>query len=80
MPLLFLGGAPPVMYATASFTIQLPSGASHLVIEGCQRDASHPAVTGNPAAFTGSPPLADRGHVTPKLHAYLQAHPRGPGE
>ena len=44
-------------YATSTFSIQLASGASHLVIIGAHRDSAHEAVTSNPGAF-GTTPLA----------------------
>jgi hypothetical protein len=67
-------------YATDTFVIQLPTGGSHLVIEGSLRDSAHPAVTGAPGLFTTVPPVLGKGHVNDKLFNYLQANPKGPGE
>lgn len=64
-------------YATDTFTVQLPSGASHLVVEGSLRDSTHPAVTANPGAFSTSTPAVGKGHVNDKLFGRLQAYPAG---
>lgn len=60
------------MFATQQFTIQLASGASHLVILGALRDSLHPAVTSAPGLFSASPPV-----VHPMLRQYLNAYPGG---
>ena len=64
-------------YATDTFTVQLPSGASHLVVEGSLRDSAHPAVTAAPGLFTTAAPVIGRGHVNDKLFGRLQAYPAG---
>ena len=63
-------------YATSTFSIQLASGASHLVVIGAHRDSTHEAVTSNPGAF-GTTPLAVP-QISPRLAAYLVAYPDGP--
>jgi hypothetical protein len=62
------------MYALQTFVVQLPGGASHLVVEGAVRDSLHPAVTAAAGLFSASP-------VTPKsvhLRQYLAVYPAGP--
>lgn len=61
-------------YALSTFVIQLPSGASHLVVQGALRDSAHPAVVAQPTLFSASA-------VTPmsvQLRQYLAAYPAGP--
>jgi hypothetical protein len=58
----------------APFVIQLASGASHAVITGAHRDSTHAAVTGTPAAWWATTPLAVPA-IDPKLAAYLLAYP-----
>lgn len=62
-------------YATDTFTITI-GGASHLVVIGSHRDSTHPAVTGNPGAFTTVPVVPPQ--ISPRLAAYLAAYPDGP--
>lgn len=59
-------------YALTTFTIQLASGASHLVIIGALRDSTHPAVTGAAALFSVTPVP-----VHPRLQQYLNVYPAG---
>ena len=63
-------GAPP---ANSSAVL-----SSQLTHAGALRDSAHPAVIGNPNAFSASPPVAGQGHVNPMLLQYLAAHPSGP--
>jgi hypothetical protein len=62
------------MYALSTFTVQLPSGASHLVVQGALRDSTHPAVTTAAALFSASPVVPASVH----LRQYLAAYPAGP--
>ena len=55
-----------------SFSIQLPSGASHTVLLGELRDSGHAAVTTAPALFATAPPA-----VNPRLAAWLAVYPTG---
>lgn len=64
-------------YATDTFTVQLPSGASHTVIEGSLRDSAHAAVTAAPGLFTTTAPVLGKGHVNDKLYGRLLAYPAG---
>ena len=57
-----------------SFVMQLASGASHSVITGAHRDSTHVAVTGTPAGWWVTTPLAAPA-IDPKLAAYLTAYP-----
>jgi hypothetical protein len=63
-------------YALQQFTIQLPSGASHLVELGSHRDSTHAAVTGTPASFWSATQLtaAQAGAVQA---GYLATYPDG---
>jgi hypothetical protein len=64
-------------YATDTFVIQLPSGASELVIEGSLRDSAEAVVTAAASRFSTSAPVLGQGHVSALLFGHLQAHPRG---
>lgn len=63
-------------YATDTFVIQLPSGASHLVQKGSLRDSGHAAVTSVPGKFTTTPPVAGA-DVDAKMAGRLAAYPAG---
>jgi len=57
-------------FALTSFTVQLASGTSHLVVVGALRDSTHPAVTTAPGLFSTVPPV-----VHPRLQQYLNVYP-----
>lgn len=63
-------------YATTTFVIQLPSGASHVVQQGSTRDSLEAAVTGAPALFTTVAPVAGK-DVDGKTAQRLAVYPRG---
>jgi hypothetical protein len=63
-------------YATDTFTVQLASGASHLVQKGSLRDSTHEAVLKNSAAFTATAPVAGR-DVDGKTSGRLTVYPAG---
>lgn len=62
-------------YATSTFVIQLPSGASHLVEKGSLRDSAHAAVVAQPGLFTTTPPVVS--DVGQNQWNRLQAYPAG---
>lgn len=57
-------------WATQSFVVQLPSGASHHVEAGALRDSAHGAVTTAPGLFSSSPVT-----VHPRLASYESTYP-----
>lgn len=58
--------------------MQLPSGASHLVVEGSLRDSLGAVVTNTPGSFwTTTPPAAGQGHVDAKLAGRFAVYPAG---
>jgi len=62
-------------YATDTFVIAI-GAASHLVQKGSLRDSAHPAVTGNPGAFTAAAPVEGK-DVDAKTNGRLKAYPSG---
>ena len=62
-------------YSTDTFVIAI-GGAPHLVQKGSLRDSAHPAVTGNPGAFTTAAPVEGK-DVDAKTNGRLKAYPSG---
>ena len=70
------GGVIAARYATTTFTVQVASGASELVLKGSQRDSAHPAVTAASGLFTSAAPVKGV-DVDALMWNRLQAYPAG---